>query len=115
MPTTVSYQALSTLRPAMSMGSVMFSAALRVGTRLNDWNTKPIRSRRRRVSALSFSVDTSMPSTTTWPEVGVSSAAMQCMSVDLPEPDGPMIAVNSPRAKSMSTPARACTAASPPP
>ena len=29
----------------------------------------------------------------TWPDVTVSRPAMQCMSVDLPEPDGPMIAV----------------------
>jgi hypothetical protein len=38
---------------------------------------------------------------------------MQCMSVDLPEPDGPITAVN--RARSMVTlmPARACTAAWP--
>ena len=28
------------------------------------------------------------------PEVSESSPAMQCMSVDLPEPDGPMMAVN---------------------
>ena len=32
----------------------------------------------------------------TWPEVSVSSPATQCMSVDLPEPDGPMIAVKRP-------------------
>ena len=33
----------------------------------------------------------------TWPEVRVSRPARQCISVDLPEPDGPMIAVNAPR------------------
>ena len=37
------------------------------------------------------------------------------MSVDLPEPDGPMIAVKRPAGKATLTPARACTAASPSP
>ena len=32
----------------------------------------------------------------TWPEVRSSRPAMACMSVDLPEPDGPMTAVNRP-------------------
>ena len=32
----------------------------------------------------------------TWPEVSVSRPARQCISVDLPEPDGPMIAVKRP-------------------
>ena len=34
----------------------------------------------------------------TRPDVNVSRPAAQCMSVDLPEPDGPMMAVNSPDA-----------------
>src|SRR5690625_2840649 len=37
------------------------------------------------------------------------------MSVDLPEPEGPMIAVNCPAAKATSTPRSACTATSPVP
>ena len=45
----------SALRPAMSSGSVMFSAAVSVGSRLNDWKMKPIWSRRSSVSCLSFS------------------------------------------------------------
>ena len=53
---TVSSQAWSGLRPAMSIGRVMFSIAVSVGTRLNAWNTKPIRSRRIWVSSLSPSV-----------------------------------------------------------
>ena len=40
---------------------------------------------------------------------------MRCMSVDLPEPEAPMIAVNSPRAMSTLTPASASTAAAPSP
>ena len=38
---------------------------------------------------------------------------MQCSSVDFPEPDGPMIAVNSPAARSSEMPRRASTLASP--
>ena len=50
-----------------------------------------------------------------WPDVGWSRPAMQCMSVDLPEPDGPMTAVNWPCPKVTLTPARACTSAWPDP
>ena len=45
------------------------------------------------------------------PDVGRSSPAMQCMSVDFPDPDGPMTAVKRPRSKVTSTPARARTSA----
>jgi hypothetical protein len=41
------------------------------------------------------------------PEVGASIVAMQLSSVDLPEPDGPMIATNSPRCTVRLTPFRA--------
>ena len=37
------------------------------------------------------------------------------MSVDLPEPDGPMTAANAPRGNATVTPASASTAASPSP
>jgi regulator of protease activity HflC (stomatin/prohibitin superfamily) len=40
---------------------------------------------------------------------------MQCISVDLPEPEGPMTAVNLPRSNVTSTPASASTAACPVP
>ena len=49
------------------------------------------------------------------PEVKLSSPARQCSSVDLPEPDGPMIAVNLPVSNDMVTPSRARTWASPMP
>ena len=45
-----------------------------------------------------------VPAIVTYPEVGRSSAARMCMSVDLPEPEGPMIAVSSPLATSSETP-----------
>ena len=52
--TTWSSHSASGLRPAIAIGSVMFSAAVKVGTRLNDWKTKPIRSLRALVSSASF-------------------------------------------------------------
>ena len=48
-------QNASGLRPAIRIGSSMFSAAVRVGSRLNDWKMKPIWSRRSSVSFLSLS------------------------------------------------------------
>jgi hypothetical protein len=91
--TTVSSHSWSGLRPASDSGSTMFSRALSVGTRLNAWNTKPMRSRRNNVSSSSDRAPRSWSPMKTWPEVSESRPAMQCMSVDLPEPDGPMIAV----------------------
>lgn len=40
---------------------------------------------------------------------------MQCISVDFPDPDGPMIAVNSPFPSSTVMPSRAWTAVTPDP
>ena len=96
MLTTRSSQIGSGLRPASANGSVMFSMAVRVGTRLKAWKMKPIFSRRRRVRRLSLSVVRSTSPMRTDPLVRPSSPATVCMSVLLPEPDGPMMAVNSP-------------------
>ncbi len=74
---TVASHALSGCRPAMSIGRVMFSNAVRVGTRLNDWNTNPMRSRRIRVNSLSPRVlnSASPMKMNTCPEVASSKAA----------------------------------------
>jgi hypothetical protein len=72
----------------------MFSCAVRTGTRLKDWKTNPSLSRRSCVSFLSSRLASSTPSTTTEPDVGVSSPANRCMSVDLPDPEGPITAVS---------------------
>jgi len=93
----------------------MFSPASSVGTRLNAWNTNPTRSRRNAVSARSSSVPRSCSPTNVWPLVNVSSPAMQCISVDLPDPEGPMIALKTPASNSTVTPSSACTAVSPRP
>ena len=49
------------------------------------------------------------------PAVGLSSAPMMFMAVDLPEPDAPMMATNSPSSIEKLTPRRASKAASPVP
>ena len=61
---------------------VMFSAAVSVGTRLNAWNTNPIRSRRNVVMALSPSAVSSTSPMRTLPDVATSSPARQCACVD---------------------------------
>ena len=57
----------------------------------------------------------SVPAIETEPDVGLSRPARMCMSVDLPEPDGPMTAVSRPSAISSETPRSASTAVSPSP
>src|SRR5215207_8770020 len=100
---TRSTQARSGLRPAMARGSSTFSAAVRVGSRLKAWNTKPTLSRRSRVSCFSDSLLSSTSAMKICPEVIRSSPARQCISVDLPEPDGPMMAVKRPLGNSTET------------
>ncbi len=90
----------------------MFSAAVSVGTRLKDWKTKPIRSRLNWVRPASSSSPISWSPMYVCPDVGLSRPAMQCMSVDLPEPDGPITAVNRPRSNWTVIPSRARTTAS---
>ena len=93
----------------------MFSSAVRVGRRLKDWKMKPSWSRRTAVSCLSVMPDRSWPAMRTLPEVGVSRPAMQCRRVDLPEPEGPMMATNSPRPTARLAESRAMTWALPSP
>lgn len=91
----------------------MFSATVSVGMRLKAWKTKPMRSRRSRVSLRSSRALRSVSPMRAEPEVRVSSPAAQCISVDLPEPEGPMMAVKRPTGKSTLTPSRALTSVSP--
>src|SRR5947209_6374720 len=75
----------------------------------------PTRSRRSSVSLSSFRSFSTTPSRVTEPDVGRSSPASRCISVDLPDPDGPMIAAKRFAGKSRLTPTSASTAASPSP
>src|SRR6266511_3597418 len=117
-PTVVTIRSIqdrSRFSPAMSRGSVMFSSAVSVGTRLYAWKMKPTFFRRSSVSRFSDSVESSVSPRKACPEVRRSSPARQCSSVDFPEPDGPMIAVNRPCGNSAVIPFSARTAAVPSP
>jgi len=61
------------------------------------------------MSASSFleSVETSTPSKKYRPRVGRSKHPRMFISVDFPDPDGPMIATNSPRSITSETPRNA--------
>ena len=84
------------LMPASRQGSAMLSPRVSVGSRLKNWNTKPIRSRRTRVSSSSPSATRSRSSSASGPAEGRSIAPQRCSSVDLPQPDGPISATKSP-------------------
>src|SRR5574344_292113 len=65
-----------------------------LGNRLNCWNTMPIRSR---ILLMSISGEVmSVPSKKMWPPVGCSSRLRERRKVDLPQPEGPMMAMTSP-------------------
>src|SRR5258708_30164803 len=56
---------------------------------------------------------TSRPASQYLPELGESRHPIRFISVDLPEPDGPMMATYSPLRISTSTPRNACTCSAP--
>ena len=64
--------------------------------RWNCWNTKPIESPRSLERVGSSSALTSWPAMRMVPAVGRSSTPSRPSMVDLPEPDGPTIDMNSP-------------------
>ena len=110
--TTSSSHASSGSVPARISGSRMFSRADSDGIRLYCWKMNPSRSRRSRVSSVFDSAPMSVSPMNADPEVSRSSPATHCISVLLPDPDGPMIAVSRRAGKSTVTPASAWTAAS---
>src|SRR5690606_10107306 len=96
-----------------SSGNSMFSYTSSTGMRLNDWKMKPRVLWRRAVSCLSLSELVSVPLILTTPEVGVSMQPIIFRMVDLPEPDGPVIEMNSPFSTAKETPRTACTSVFP--
>src|SRR6478672_3256648 len=88
----------------------MFRWTEAFGSRLYCWKMKPIFSLRMRASSRPDSPSTRSPSSEYVPEVGVSRQPRIDISVDLPDPDGPMSARNSPRSTARSIPRRAWTA-----
>ena len=65
-------------------------------SRLKNWKIMPTCLRRNRAAPASDSMSTRSSPTRTEPEVGRSIPAMRLSSVDLPDPDGPMMATASP-------------------
>jgi hypothetical protein len=76
---------------------------------LNVWKTNPISWFRIRASSSSSRSRISVPRSLYEPLVGVSRQPITFISVDLPDPDGPMTARYSPDRIESETPARACT------
>ena len=81
--------------PSMS-GNATFSIAGSSGSSCPDWKTNPNACLRMRVRSASGMRSMLAPRNSTWPAVGFMMPASTCSSVDLPEPDGPMIATRSP-------------------
>ena len=82
--------------PCSIIGYSTFSAAVSTATRLNDWKTKPKRSRRRSARAFSSIAPTGRPSRSSVPASGRSRRPSRLISVVFPEPDGPCRTRNSP-------------------
>src|SRR5882762_6046361 len=77
-------------------GNSTFSSSVMRGSRLNDWKTIPTVSRRYRASSSGSNSARLRSRTRIAPEVGRSSPAIMLNSVDLPEPELPKRARNSP-------------------
>ena len=92
--------------PAYTSGSSTLCSAVARGSRLKVWKTKPISLFRMRASSSSSSSETRWPLSQYSPAVGLSRQPIRFISVDLPEPDGPMMATNSFFLMVRSTPAK---------
>jgi acyl-CoA thioesterase-1 len=89
------------------------SSTVSCGIRLKAWKTNPIFSPRNLLSASSSISRASCPSRMYCPSVGLSRQPSVFMSVDLPEPDAPMIATYSPSRIVRSMPLSASTITEP--
>jgi hypothetical protein len=97
--------------PRISAGTRTFSMAVSVGINWKVWKTKPMCRPRNEESASSSSSVMTVPSMLTLPRDGRSRPAMSPKSVDLPLPEGPVMAMNSCASIDRSTPSstvRAC-------
>lgn len=90
---------------------IRLSSADTPSSRLKNWNTNPMWPRRKRASQSSSLPSTRSPATSIVPSSTASRPAMTLSSVDLPQPEGPVTATNSPWRTSRSTPRSARTGA----
>src|SRR5580658_10380803 len=96
----------------MSGSSTLCKAVAR-GSKLKVWNTNPISLFRIYASSSSSRSLTRRPASQYFPALGESRHPMRFISVDFPDPEGPMIATYSPLRISRSIPLRACTCSEP--
>ena len=87
-----------------SRASSIFSATVSSSIRLKLWKIKPMFCLRIELRCDSEYGATSSSKNQYWPSDGLSSMPMTFSNVDLPQPDGPMIATKSPCAISRLTP-----------
>src|SRR5262245_5808372 len=99
--------------PAASSGTATFSAAVKAGSRLYCWKTKPTFLRRKSTRAVSVRSSIFVPSTSRSPLERSSRPATTEMSVVLPQPLGPTRKLSSPNGTLKQMPRRASTCASP--
>lgn len=78
-------------------GSETFSMTDKFGIRLKFWKIKPISLARNCAFLRDEMWSTLLSLRRYWPEVGRSSRPMMFSRVVLPQPDGPIIIMNSPR------------------
>ena len=112
---TASSQARSGFRPARSIGRVMFSAAVSVGIRLNDWKTKPMPVAPQAGEGLVRQAPTARRRPGRPAAGEVVEAGQAVLGSTCPSPTGPMMAVNLPAGRAIDTPSSARTAVSPRP
>ena len=79
------------------MGSITFSITLRVGKSWKNWKMMPTVRPRQGANCPSFKAWIAVSPMNTWPVVGRSMPVIMLISVDLPLPDLPITATNSPR------------------
>ena len=82
----------------ISIGSSTFAAVVRHGSMTGFWNAMP---------AMLTGPETASPATRTRPALGNWSPVTSFMRVDLPQPDGPTTATNSPSATERLSPSTA--------
>ncbi len=88
--------------PITSSAKAMFWWTFLLGSSRKSWKTHPME-RRKAGTFHDDSRATSLPSTSTVPDVGVSSRSSSRRNVDLPDPDGPTRNTNSPLSISSET------------
>jgi hypothetical protein len=91
------------LRPSRA-GTATLSAAVKFARRLGNWKTNPTWQARNVARSVSDNVQTSVPSSKSFPSVGLVKAPSMAISVDLPEPERPTTEMNSPRRNSRLAP-----------